>query len=135
METARNVLEIVALGAVSALCIYLIVVLSSVRRLLESLQHDLRAMSTKALPVLDNLGVITDHFRTVAETVSEQVDSIRNSIDAFKKVAEDIIDLERRIQERIEEPLLDMVETIASLFRNVQSLMDRIPFIGRSRAQ
>src|SRR5512143_3579608 len=135
METARDVLILIALGAVSALCIYLIVVLVDVRRLLASLHSDLRAVSTRALPVLDNLNVITGHLRTVAETINEHVDGIRGSVDAFRNAAGDIVELERRIKERIEEPLLEIVDTIAALFRNAQALIDRIPFIGRSRAQ
>lgn len=135
METARDVLLLIALGAVSALCVYLIIVLASVRRLVDSLQSELRAASSKALPVLDNLKVITDHVRNAAEAVSEHIDGVRGSIESFRHVAADIVELERRVQERIEEPLMDIIDSMTSLFRNAQALIDRIPFIGRSRAQ
>jgi len=135
METALLVMEIIALAAVSTLCVALVVVLIRVKNLLGIVEHDLKAVSAKAIPVLENLESITGNVKLVTDAVSEQVDSIRDSFASLKEVTESLVSFERRIQETIETPVMDTVDTIASLFRGIQNLIERLPFLSRLRAQ
>lgn len=135
METALLIMEIIALAAVSALCVALIVVLIRVRTLLGSVEHDLKMVSAKAIPVLENLESITDKVKLVTDAVSEQVDSIKDSFASLKEITESLVSFERRIQETIETPVMDTVDTIASVFRGIQNLIERLPFLSRLRAQ
>ena len=102
METFLLVMQIIALAAVTALCVYLITVLVRVRSLLETIEHDFREMSTKAIPVLENLESITDKIKSITESIGEQVDAVRDSISSMKDVADSIAAFERRVQEHIE---------------------------------
>src|SRR5947207_15120494 len=102
METFLLVMQIIALAAVTALCVYLINVLVRVRSLLETIEHDFREMSTKAIPVLENLESITDKIKSITESIGEQVDSVKDSISSLKDVADSIASFERRVQEHIE---------------------------------
>ncbi|HTK81569.1 MAG TPA: hypothetical protein VL633_04705 [Bacteroidota bacterium] len=135
METALLVMEIIALAAVSTLCVALVVVLIRVKNLLGIVEHDLKAVSAKAIPVLENLESITGNVKLVTDAVSEQVDSIRDSFASLKEVTESLVSFERRIQETIETPVMDTVDTIASVFRGIQNLIERLPFLSRLRAQ
>lgn len=135
METALLIMEIVALAAVSALCVSLVVVLIRVRNLLGIVEQDLKAVSAKAIPVLENLESITGKVKLVTDAVSEQVDSIKDSFASLKEVTESLVSFERRIQESIETPVMDTVDTIASVFRGIQNLIERLPFLSRLRAQ
>ena len=135
METLRSVMEIVALAAASTLCVYLIIVLARVKSVLEFIDQDLRKISEKAAPILENLAVITARVKDVAETISDQVDAVKLSIASLKEVADNIVAFERRVQEILEEPVTHTVESIAALFRMVQGFIDRLPFSSRLRAE
>lgn len=134
MESILQVVQIIAFAAVSVLCVFLVVVLVRVRKLLDIVEQDLRQMSAKAIPVLDNLEVITDKLKIIAESIGDQVDSLKHAIGSFKEIAENILAFEQRVQDRIEEPVMNAVESLASIFKGVQSFIERIPFVGRLRA-
>jgi uncharacterized protein YoxC len=134
MENVLLVMQIVALAAVSALCIYLIVVLVRVKSLLQRIEVDVKEISARALPVLDNLEVITDKVKLIAEGISEQVESVRYSIGSVKEIADNIVSFERKVQERIEEPIMDTIAAFASIFKGIQNLIERLPFLSRLRA-
>jgi uncharacterized protein YoxC len=138
METVNLILGIVgivALIAVSTLCVYLIMVLVRIRSILEIVEHDIKEISARAIPVLENLEAITDKVKLITETISEQVESVKHSIGSLKEIVESIVTFERRVQERIEEPVMDTIDTFASIFKGIQSFIERLPFVSRLRAQ
>ena len=135
METIRLVMEIVALAAVSVLSVYLIAVLVRVRSLLIVIEGDIKEISAKAIPVLENLEFITEKVKIITETIGEQVDSVKYSIGSLREVTESIAAFEQRVQERLEVPVMDAISTFASIFRGVQGILERLPFVSRLRAQ
>ena len=128
METVLLVAEIVLLGALTGVCGYLITVLVRVRSILSVVERDIRELSSKAIPVLENLEVITDKIKNVTETIDEQVDTVKHSIDSMREIADNIVDFERRVQQRLEEPVLETVGIIAAVFKGLRM------FVGRIRA-
>ncbi len=126
METILVVAQIVALLCLSALCIYLIVVLLRVRSMLDAVEKDLKEMTSRALPVLENMEFITSRVKSITENVDDQVMIIRESIGSVKDVADNIVELERRVQERLEGPILDTVAFIAALFKGVRTFVERV---------
>ncbi len=128
MDILKDIMIVIALGEVAALCLYLIVVLSKVRNILTVLERDIKEISLKAVPVIENLEVITDRVKNVTETIDEQVDSIKSSINAIKGIADSIVEFEQRIQNRLEEPVMETVGTFAAIFKGVRT------FVARMRA-
>ena len=128
MDTFRSVVELVALISASALCIYLIVVLVRVRELLTDMKKDLGDLSEKALPVLDNLGVITDHLKSVSEKVDDQVGLIKGSLESVRQAADNFVSLEQRLQDSLEEPVMRLSAILGAIVNRVAS------FFGSTRA-
>ena len=126
MESLLVVMEIVALAAAAALCVYLIIVLVRVRDLLALISRELREIGARAIPVMENLEVITDRVKGITENLDEQVDIVKGAVSAFRGVADSIVQFERRIQERIEEPVLESVGTLAALFKGVRTFVARL---------
>jgi uncharacterized protein YoxC len=124
--TLLVLMQIIALAAVAALCIYLIVVLARVRAILVAMEKDIKELSAKAIPVIENLEVITDRVKTITENIDEQVDVVKHAVTALKGVADNIVEFERRVQERIEEPVLDTVTTFAALLKGVRTFVTRL---------
>jgi uncharacterized protein YoxC len=131
MELILVLLEMVALAAASALCIYLIVVLRRVRVLLAAVEQDLHQVKTRALPVLDNLQVITEKVRSITESIGDQVETMRESLGSLRKIVENVLSFEERVQAEIEEPVLETVAKVADIFKAVTSLLERIPFLSK----
>ncbi len=126
METVLIIMQIVALACLSALSAYLIVVLVRVREILTSVDKDVKELSSRAIPVFENLEVITDKVKNVTQSVDEQVEAVRHSISSMKEVADNVVEFERRIQERIEEPVLETVSFLAALVKGVRTFLERV---------
>ena len=126
MELVLVIMQIIALGALTVLCIYLITVLVRVRETLSVVEKDIKELSAKALPVFDNLEVITQKVRSVTESIDEQVAMVKSSISSIKEIADTIVDFERRVQETIEEPVLETVGTAVAFLKGVRTFFARL---------
>lgn len=126
MDGILLAMQIVALVALTVLSIYLISVLIRVRSVLVIVEKDLKELTARAIPVLENIEIITDKVKNVTEVIDEQLESVKHSINSIKEVAENIASFERRVQNKIEGPVLDTVGTIAALFKGVQAFVSRL---------
>ncbi len=126
METALVIAQIVALLALSALCVYLIVVLLRVRDILANVEKDLKEMTSRALPILENMEFITARVKSITENIDDQVMIVRESISSVKQVTDNIVEMEKRVQERLEGPILETVAFVAAVFKGVRTFLDRV---------
>lgn len=126
MESLLVIAQILALLCLSALCIYLIVVLLRVRDILVSVDKDLKEVTSRAIPVLENVEFITARVKSISESIDDQVLIVRESIASVKQVADNVVDLERKVQERIEGPILETVAFVAAVFKGVRTFLDRV---------
>jgi uncharacterized protein YoxC len=125
VESFLVIAQILALLCLSAMCLYLIAVLVRVRNILINMESDLKEMATRALPVLDNLEFITARVKTITESIDDQVAVVRDSLSSIKRVADNVVDLERRIQDRMEGPILETVGFVAALFKGFRTFFER----------
>jgi len=126
VELMLVIMAIIALGCLSALSVYVITVLVRVRGILTEVGRDFKELSSKAIPVFENLEIITNKVRNVSESIDEQVEMVKHSVRSIKDVTDSIVDFERRIQSRIEEPVLETVSVLAAVFKGVRTFVDRI---------
>ena len=126
MESLLVIAQIFALLCLSALCIYLIVVLLRVRDILAGVEKDLKEMTSRALPILENMEFITSRVKSIAENIDDQVMIVRESISSIRQVADNVVQLERRVQDRIEGPILETVAFVAALFKGVRTFVERV---------
>ena len=126
MELALNLAKIIALLCLSALCIYMIVVLLRLRDVMTNLEKDVKEITTRAIPVLDNMEYITTRVKNITDNIDDQVAAVRESIGSIRAIADNVVDLERRVQERIEGPILETVGFVAAVFKGVRTFFDRV---------
>ena len=126
MADALVIVEFIAFLSVAALCIYLIVLFVRVRVLVMNMERDLKEISARAIPVLSNLEFITDRFRNVAQQVEDQIDAVSGSLQAIKSAADDVLMLERKVQQRIEEPVVEAASFLAAFYRGLRTFFDRM---------
>jgi hypothetical protein len=83
-------------------------------------------MAIRALPILENTEYITARLKSVAENVDEQVLTVRESIASIKEIADNVVALERKVQERIEGPVLDSVSFLSAVVTGVRTFIQRV---------
>jgi uncharacterized protein YoxC len=125
VETLSEILKLVLLFSASALCIYLIAVLIRFNAFIKVLQIELIDLNKNLKPILENLNTVTDKLRLVATKVEDQVDMIHGVFLAFRRITENITQLEERFQMRLEEPLMRVGALFGNVINRVTSLFTR----------
>jgi len=126
MEGFAVVIQMLSNVAIIALCIFLIAFVVRLRTILQTIETDVRELSNRAFPIMENLEVITDKVRNVSENIDDQVELVKESINSVREIANNVVDLERRVQDRIEEPMLETIGTIAAVLRGVRTFFVRL---------
>lgn len=126
MDTLLLTVQILALLSLSALCIALIVLVVRLKDFVTVLEKDVREVSVRAIPVLDNMEVITTRVKGMTEQMEDQVQAITESFSSVKAIADNIVDLERRVQARVEGPLLESLGTVAAVIKGLRTFVQRI---------
>lgn len=118
METVLQLVQLIALISLTALCVYLIVILSRLRR-------DLADFSQRSKPVLENLAFITEKLKSTAQKIDDHVDIVKGSLNSLKNVADNVLMLEERVQQRLEEPILQVASIIGAIVSSVGVFFER----------
>ncbi len=118
METVLQFVQLIALLSLTALSIYLIVILSGLRR-------DVSEFVQRAKPVLENLAFITEKLKSTAQKIDDHVDIVKSSLNSLKNVADNVLVLEERVQQRLEEPILQVASIIGAIVSSVGVFFDR----------
>jgi len=118
--------QIIILLSLSALAIYMIVVLARLREVLGTVDQNLKQLTAKTLPTLDNLEVITTKLRTIVVNFDEQLDSVKESVETIKGIAENVAAFERRIQDAVESPIMEVMNTIGGIIRGFTTFLGRV---------
>lgn len=118
--------QIIILLSLSALAIYLIIVLSRLRELLGTVDTNLKQITAKTLPTLDNLEVITTKLRTIVENFDEQIVAVKHSVDTIKGIAENVAAFERRVQDAIESPIMEVMNAVGGVIRGFTAFFSRM---------
>lgn len=126
METTLVVAEIVALLCLAVLCVFVIIVLIRLRSVLTNLERDVKLFADRAIPVLENIEDITSKFKNVAASIEQEVGAIKESMGAVRQIAENILNFERRVQDRIETPVMEAVTVITGIINGIRTFFDRL---------
>jgi uncharacterized protein YoxC len=126
VELVLVIAQIVALLCLSALCIYMIIVLIRVRDIMTNVEKDVKEVAARTVPVLENMEYITSRVKGITDSIDDQVTAVRESIASIKMIADNVVDLERRVQYRIEGPILETVGFVAAVFKGFRTFLDRV---------
>lgn len=128
-------LLVVALVIVSLLlagvAVYAIIVLMKLRDVLTTVDSNLKEVATRTIPTLENLEVITKKIRVIVENFDEQIVMLKSSVETLKSVAENVAAFEQRVQDAIESPIMEVMNTLGGIIRGVVTFINR-SFGGKS---
>lgn len=128
METLIRIGTILALFSAAALCVYLIITLVRLNSVLLLFQRDFSDISRNLKPILENLNFVSERLKSITTKVDDHVNLFKGTLELFKGLAENVLDFEARVQQRLEEPIIRVTTIISGAISRLVS------FFGRSLA-
>jgi len=113
----------IALLAIAAACIYSLLLMKDAKQVLNQLESSLKEISEKSAPLLENTGVITGKIREIAESVDGEVMNVKGALDSLVGAVEDLVDLERKVKSKIEDPILDTAGYVAGIVKGIKAFL------------
>ncbi len=123
MATIFLVVASVALLAIAAASIYSIILMRDAKKVLNQMETSVREISETSRPLLENSGVITGKIRTIAESVDGEGMNVKGAVDSLVGAVEELVDLERRVKSRIEDPIMDTAGYLAAITKGIRTFL------------
>ena len=126
MNNLLMVAQIILVLSLAGLAMYLVVVLAKVKTLLVQIESDVKNVSGRVIPVLENMEVITSKLRSITANFDDQMTIVKSSVQSIKEIADSIAEFERRVQDRIEAPVLEVAGMLGSVVRGIAAFINRL---------
>ncbi len=118
--------QIILAFSLAGLAIYLVIVLAKVKTLLVQIGSDVKNVSARVIPVLENMEVITSKLRSITANFDDQMTIVTSSVQSIREIADSIVEFERRVQDRIEAPVLEVAGLLGSVVRGIAAFINRL---------
>jgi uncharacterized protein YoxC len=118
--------QIILVFSLAGLAIYLVIVLAKVKTLLVQIESDVKNVTARVIPVLENMEVITSKLRSITANFDDQMTIVTSSVQSIKEIADSIVEFERRVQDRIEAPVLEVAGILGSVVRGIAAFINRL---------
>ena len=126
MNTFLMIAQIILVLALTALAVYLVVVLTKVKAILGQIGTDVKEVSVRVIPVLENMEVITSKLRSITANIDDQMTIIKSSVQSIKEIADSIVEFERQVQQQVEAPVLEVAGIVGSVVRGIAAFINRL---------
>jgi uncharacterized protein YoxC len=126
VNTLLIVAQILLVVSLTVLAVYLLVVLTKVKSMLGQIESDVKEVSIRLIPVLENMEVITSKLRAITANVDDQMSIVKSSVQSLKQIADNVLEFERQIQEQVEAPVLEVAGILGSVVRGVAAFINRL---------
>ena len=121
-----NIAIIIGLLAFAVLCIYLIFTVSKIRDLVIKLQEDISELNRNAIPLVENLKIISHKVKNISENVDDQITILKSSVESIRDMTDNIVSFEKKVQYEVEGPVMEAVSFVSALVKAVQAFVAKM---------
>lgn len=127
LQITQLITNIIIILLFLGLVILLFGVIKQIKKIsakIENLSKDISDVKPKVTEAIDKINSISDNVNSVVKKVNDNMDILGTVVDRFKDTADSIIDFEKKIQSKIEPPVMDTLNTISAVSVGVKTFMD-----------
>jgi uncharacterized protein YoxC len=106
--------------------IFAIPALLQIRRTAKNMEITAKTLNQNLPGILTNVDEISSNLTQITQSIHYQVNGVRNVVDKFQKMADDVVDFEQTLREEIESPLMQAISTIAAFTKGARAFTDAL---------
>ena len=121
------ILSAVSVAAATVYGVYVITqIFTRMEKSLHNIDNHVSSLVEEIRPVVENMNAITSKIKTITDDLDDQVSVVRDSVEALRGTVDDVVRFKQRIQNRIEEPMMDTVSFFAAIVKGVKTFIDKM---------
>lgn len=127
LQITQLITNIIIILLFLGLVILLFGVIKQIKKIsakIENLSKDISDVKPKVTEAIDKINSISENVNSVVKKVNDNIDILGTVVVRIKDTADSIIDFEKRIQTRIEPPVMDTLNTITAVSAGVKTFID-----------
>lgn len=124
LQIITNVIIIILFIGISILVFSLIKTIKSISLKFSELSSQVTDIKTKLDPAIDKIQTLTENVNGVVSAVRDNIDVLGKSVVKIKDTVDDIVDFEKKVQSKIEPPIMETANTIAAVSVGVKTFFD-----------
>lgn len=112
--------------AVLLIVIFAIPALLQLRRTAKNMEITTKTLNQNLPGILTNVDEISNNLTQITQSIHYQVNGVRNVVDKFQKMADDVVDFEQTLREEIESPLIQTISTISAFTKGARAFTEAL---------
>ena len=123
-QLITNVIIIILFIGILILVFGLIKQMKRITAKVDGFSKDLSDVKPKVMESLGKLELLADNVNSVVEKVDDHVDVLGTVVDKVKETADSVIEFEKKIQNSIEPPVMETLNTVTAVSVGVKTFFD-----------
>lgn len=103
---------------------YLLKILKATSSKLNELTSEIKDVKTKLNPAIEKFQLLTENTTSLVTSVKDNIDLLRTSVNKINSVVDDLVEFEKKVQSRIEPPILETANTIAAFSAGIKTFFE-----------
>ncbi|MDP2304345.1 MAG: hypothetical protein Q8N03_18200 [Ignavibacteria bacterium] len=121
-----EIFEVVLLISATALCVFLIIFLKDLSKSVSEMQTDIHRIADQINPLLESLQSLSNSVIIVSDEVKSQLSKTKWIVDEAKSKVESILNFERKVMEKVDSPLQDLLSNLNAIKRGVITFFEAL---------
>jgi len=124
LQIITDIIVIILFIGIMISFFYLLKILKTATSKFEELTAEVKDVKAKLNPVIEKSGLVADNVNLILSKVKDNIDLLETSVTKINNVVDDVVEFERKVQSKIEPPVMETANTIYALSAGIKTFFD-----------
>jgi uncharacterized protein YoxC len=121
MDALIQILTVILILSAALLCIALIYYLNKIVKSVQSVNSDIKELSSNLKPLIQSTLELSDNLNKITANVKDQINVTQTIVSDFRERADKILNIESRIRTGFEDAVMPLVQNLHAIGRGVET--------------
>lgn len=121
MDVLIQILTVILILSAALLCIALIYYLNKIVKSVQSVNSDIKELSSNLKPLIQSTLILSDSLNRITSDVKDQLHVTQSIVVDLRERADKVLNLESRIRSSFEDAVMPFVQNLHAIGRGVET--------------
>lgn len=116
-----EILTVILIASASALCIALIYYLNQIVKSVQSINNNIKELSSKIKPLIQSTLELSDKLNQITNEAKSQLSISRSIVTDFRDRADKVLNMENKIRSGIEDAVMPFIQNLHAVSKGIET--------------